>query len=170
MKERYTATELIKKISELEGNRRAIIEKSDKLSVFQCASTENEDELRPEYDFKDTFREIGEINGRIVKYKHALNLFNTSTYVGNTGHTIDEVLVILPQLNSLKENLRIMSGRTRKERVADRYSSPVIIDYTIANYDIDEALEKYKKVQNMVREYQLALDKANMTEVIEIEI
>lgn len=170
MKEKYTASELIKKVNELESRKSNILDKSDKMAIFNCASTENEEDVRPEYDFDGTLEEIRELNRKIVKYKHALNVFNTTTCLADTGHTIDEVLVMLPQLNAMKMRLHGMSTRMKKERVIDRYASPNYIDYTIANYDIDEAARQYNEVSKLISMYQLELDKVNMTETIEVEI
>lgn len=170
MKRQFTATELIKYISELEKKREAILDKSDKMSVFQCASTENAEELRPEYDFDSTLAEIDDVNSEIIRCKHALNKFNISTAVGDTNYTIDEMLVILPQLNHLKSKLYDMSMRMKKERIVDRYSSSSIIDYNIANYDIENAAEKYQKLNETLARYQLELDKVNMNGIVEVDI
>ena len=170
MKEKYTAAELMKKVKELENRRRNILDKSERQVIFNCASTENEEDVRPEFDLDNTLEEIKEIDTKIVKYKHALNLFNAKTYVGDTGHTIDEVLVIMPQLTNMQCRLYPLCVRMRKERVNDSYSSPNYIDYTIANYDIDEANRKYKEINKLLSMYQLEMNKVNMTEIIEVEV
>ena len=77
---------------------------------------------------------------------------------------------MLPQLNAKKKRFHGISDRMKKERVVDHYSSPNYIDYTIANYDIDEAARQYNEVSKLISMYQLELDKMNMTEMIEVEI
>ena len=171
MKKEVTAAELGKMIRGLELKRMQLLEKEEKCSVFNCAASEEEniEALRPEYDFDETQRELHGIEDSIVTCKHLLNRFNATTVVGDTGLTVDQVLVRLPQLSREVEKLKRMSSRMERERIEARYGAD-FIDYTVANYDIDKVQKAYEQKAAKLTEYQLALDKTNMDNTITIEI
>ena len=171
MKKKVSAAELAKLIKEAEYEAEFLKAQENRESVFNCASTENEEDLRPEYSFSETSEKIHEAEAKVLRYKHALNLYNISTEAGDTGLTIDQVLVRLPQLNNEVRKLRGMAGRMRKQRVAPSFgSSSNIIDYEIANYDLEEVKKAHDKLAKELAKLQMALDEANMSEAIEIDV
>lgn len=95
-------------------------------------------------------------------------MFNvTHTLPGFDDLTIDQALVYMPQLREEIRKLSEMSTSLPRERIEDFRSN--IVDYSIANYDIDEAVAMYEKASARLTSLQLALDKANTTETIEID-
>ena len=165
---RYTSAEAGKLIKKLEDEIRRLQENEQKSATFRAASTEDPETLRPEYDFAETQAKIAALQEQLRTAKHAVNVFNTThTLPGFDGLTIDQALVLLPQLNAQKEKLRMMAARLPKERVLG-YNTGNIIDYTIANYDIAAAADAYQEVSARLSALQLALDAANTTETMDI--
>ncbi len=165
---KYTSAEANKLLKTLENKRNNILRREDKASKFKVSSTENVEDLRPEYDFAKTQKELALLNAKIRKIKHAINMFNvTHTLPGFDDLTIDQALVYMPQLREEIRKLNDMASSLPRERIEDFRSN--IVDYSIANFDIDEAVSAYEKESERLTLLQLALDKANTTETIEIE-
>lgn len=165
---KYSSAEANKLLKALENKKNNILRREDKASKFKVSSTENVEDLRPEYDFAKTQEELALLNAKIRKVKHAINMFNvTHTLPGFDDLTIDQALVYMPQLREEIRKLSEMSTSLPRERIEDFRSN--IVDYSIANYDIDEAVAMYEKASERLTSLQLALDKANTTETIEID-
>lgn len=75
---KYTSAEANKLLKTLENKRNNILRREDKASKFKVSSTENVEDLRPEYDFAKTQKELALINAKIRKIKHAINMFNVT--------------------------------------------------------------------------------------------
>lgn len=166
---RYTSAEANKLLKALELRRNTIKKKEEKAASFQAASNENIEELRPEYDFAKVQEELSSLNAKIREVKHAINVFNVShTLPGYDGLTIDRALVYLPQLSEESRKLSVMASALPRERIESFRS--MIVDYSIANYDIDEAEKAYEDVSERLTSLQLALDRANTTETMEIDV
>lgn len=167
---KMTSSEAAKRLRSLEAQIAALKVAEDKSSVFNCASNEKPEDLRPAYDFAKTQAEIAALEGKVRSLKHAINLFNIScTLEGFDGLTIDQALVYIPQVRERKIRLEEMAGRLQRERVSDRFSNANYIDYQIANYDIEEAKAAYQEASDLLASLQLALDKANSTLYLEVE-
>ncbi len=138
---------------------------------FVIAMGEDAEDLRPKYDFAAVQERLEELYDALRKVKHTINMFNTSHELpGFPGLTVDQALVKIPQLNGLKMKLERMVKRLPKERLTGLNSRNNIIEYTIANYDIEEVEKKYKEVSEEISRLQLSLDKVNTTETMEIDV
>ena len=166
---RYTSAEANKLLKALELRRNTIKKKEEKAASFQAAANENIEELRPEYDFAKVQAELASLNAKIREVKHAINVFNVShTLPGYDGLTIDQALVYLPQLSEETRKLSDMASALPRERIESFRS--MIVDYSIANYDIGEAERAYEDVSERLTSLQLALDKANNSDTMEIDV
>ena len=162
------ASKLLKKM--MEEETRIVKDENQRIS-FVAATVENPDDVRPEYDFGLTQVKIQEIELKIRKIRHAINVFNTTTMVPECGMTIDQVLVILPQLNAMKNKLDSMRKMLPKSRKKPSYGEKSnFIEYEYANFDIAEAEEEYTVVADNLMKIQLALDKINTTEKFNIDV
>lgn len=141
--------------------------KENQSLYFVAAAGEVIESVRPEYDFESTQRKIESLNCNVLHIKHQLNKFNTSTTLENTNLTIDEVLVLLPQLNELKNKYERMLKHLPKNR---RMSSGTFIEYEYANYDLKAVETSYNKVTREINGLQLELDKVNSTARFEIDL
>lgn len=130
--------------------------------------SENETDGKPDYDYLETKRQIEEIDEKVLKIKHAINLFNTRTVLPNLGITIDTALVKMAQLNQMKAKLDVMRKRLPKERMHSFGKD--VVEYTHINYDLSTVREDYKKVTDQIAEIQLALDTCNQTLEFDIDI
>ena len=162
------AGKLVKKLEEKISALQALEEKS---SVFRVASGEDEELLRPVYDFLESQKKLESLQADLRAVKHAINLFNTThTLPGFDGMTVDQALIALPQLSAQKMKLSNFAARLPRERVMGYGAQSNIIDYTIANYKIEDAEAEYDRISDRLSKLQLALDKVNHSEKMEIDI
>ncbi len=114
----------------------------------------------PAYDYLKVTETIGELDAKISKIKHAINLANVTNevQVGERFMSIDSVLVEMAQLNKRKEfldYLRKQEPEMRKEAgFAARNSAP---EYQYINYDLELVKKEYETVAACIMEMQLAL-------------
>ena len=168
---KYTSAEAGKLVKKLEERIRDLKDKEERSSVFNAASTEDSESLRPEYDFAATQEQIRKLQADVRNVKHAINIFNTTHELpGFEGLTIDQALILIPQLSQEKEKMRRMAGRLPKQRVVSLMSRSNIIDYEITNYDLEAAKEAYQEVADRLAAIQLALDAVNTSEAMEIAV
>ena len=81
------------------------------------------------------------------------------------------MLILIPQLTKTKQKLALMKNKLPKMREQNTYSrSSSMVEYRYLNYDIKEVEVEYEKVSQTLSKAQLALDLANNSFEIEIEI
>lgn len=165
----YTSAEAAKLLRKLNEELENILRYENQSSTFNAALGENPEDVRPEYDYEATQKEITELESKIRIVKHAINEFNLSHVVPEFSMTIDQLLIYIPQLTKRKSKLYSMQARLPKAR-EDNYRGSNIIDYCIANYDIKKAHEDYVKVSDELANAQTALDVINNSEKFEIDI
>lgn len=136
---------------------------------FLAAVGEDLESVRPEYDFAKTQSALAEVERKIRKLKHALNVFNSTTVIPEFDMTIDEMLVYIPQLTARKNKLSSMKDKLPKVREQNRMNSS-ILDYRYLNYDVNEVAAEYEKADDTLAKAQNALDAVNMTKTLDIEL
>ena len=162
------AAKLLKQLNEQHSTLRL---KEDNSKSFLAALGEDIESARPEYDYNVIQEQLAEIELKIRKLKHAINIFNTTTVIPEFNITIDEMLVYLPQLTSRANKLSKMKNvmpKTRENSLYSRGSS--VIDYRYANYDIKGADADYQVAADELAKAQTALDVINNTIEFEIEL
>ena len=95
---KYTISEAAKQIKLLNYEKDNLLQKEAMNSTFVAATTENLEELRPEYSYDDTRRVVEDIDQKIRKLRNAINVFNISTNVEEFAMTLDQLLIYIPQL------------------------------------------------------------------------
>ena len=165
----YTSAEANKLLRKLRDEEKFIVCHEKTASSFNAALGEDVESVRPEYDFGETTKELEEVQRKTRVVKHAINLFNVTMKIGEA--TIDEVLIRLPQLRERQERLAVMAMAQPKERThAYGSGTSTVIDYRYANYDVLEVRKEYERVTEEISSLQLALDKVNTTEKMEINL
>ena len=167
---RVTSAQAAKLLRQLNDELRALQLKEVNSSSFVAAIQEDIESVRPVYNFKKMRDAQAEVECKIRKVKHAINVFNTTTIIPDFNITIDEMLVYLPQLNRQCEVLSKMRDAMPKVRVSSGYSSGNIIDYKYANYDIEEVGRYYAELSDTLAKAQTVLDLVNSTVEFEIDI
>ena len=171
-----TSAELSKILSKYQDDLESHKSRESESAIFIASLGEDVESVRPAYDYAQTQKEIFELEAKIRKIKHVLNVFNASTLIPEFNITIDEMLVYMPQLSARVNKLKKMSQAMPKTRYSDGYygrsarSSSPIIDYIYTNYDIEAVKADYAAAYDELSRAQLALDAINHKEVLEIEI
>ncbi len=171
MKYSVTSAEAAKMLKKITGEKNSLIREEQRTCVFNAALGEDIEDVRPVYDYEETQRKIAKYNEKIRLLKHAMNQFNVSQTVGDTGMTIDQVLVYLPQLTYVCQRLEKLQERLPKRRSdVGGVGRNLIIDYEYANYPVEKAREDYARVSDELARVQTALDLVNSTVKMDIEL
>lgn len=139
-----------------------------------CTYTASIDEepVIPEYDYAEVAGNIADIDEKIVKIKHAINVSNSTSViaVGDKRMTIDEILVRMAQLGRRKAFLDSLRKREPKTRINSGFASrKVSPEYEYINYDLDLVKAEYDRIDVEIAAMQMALDKYNQTFEFEVD-
>jgi hypothetical protein len=133
----------------------------------------DEEPVIPEYDYNQISDEIKNIDWKIVKIKHAINVINSTSEIeiGDESMTIDQILISMAQLNNRRSMLDNMRKQQEKRRVdsgfyGTRKTAP---EYQYVNYSIDEVKKDYEEIDSKIAAMQIALDKFNQTFEFDVE-
>ena len=165
----YTSNDLQKKLDKLTDERNKIQSLLSKNSEFTASISENVEILKLEnaFDLENTLNEIESYNSKIMKIKHAKNVFN-STFKLPCGYTIDEAIIRMGILSGLKGKLNDLSMKKAKERKTNGMMREP--EYVYATYDISFAKEAYQKLFDELQTIQNELNSVNATEQIEVDV
>ena len=171
MKYTVTSAEASKMLKKVLEEKNIVLASERQSSVFNASLGEDVDSVRPVYDYEETQKALEFFDRRIRILKHAINCFNAAQTVGDTGMTIDQVLVYIPQLTEMRTRLYDMQNRLPKQRTSvGGIGSNTVIDYRYTNYSVEKAKEDYTRVSDELRKVQTALDVVNTTVKMEIEL
>lgn len=160
-----------KMIRKLEEDKSYLRNKEAECSSYIAAL--DEEPVIPNYDFEKMNAELKEIDEKIMKIRHAVNLANVTNSVDVEGEsmTIDSILISMAQLNIRKNVLNDLRRREPKERINSvRVARQTAPEYQYINYDLAMAKAEYERVDGRISAMQLALDKYNQTVEFEVEI
>lgn len=129
--------------------------------------SEGTEVIVPSYDYAKTAQAFMDIEEKIRKIKHALNIFNSTTALEGLTITIDEALIKMAQLNQRKNTLDTMRRRLEKERVTN-YGRSNLVEYICINYNLEEIQADYQAIAQQVVDLQLALDLTNQTKTFSL--
>lgn len=166
---KLTSAEAAKLLRKLNEEYEAILNMEAQSKEFVASLNENIELIKPEYDFNKTQEELNVLEEKIRKLKHAINAFNCQTIVIDFNMSIDQLLIYIPQLSRKKAKLLEMKNRLAIKREPSISRVGNIIDYNYANYDINEAIKEYERVDKLLTNAQTALDVINNTNTFEFE-
>lgn len=165
---KVTSAVASKKIKMLEEEKLRILQLENSSRIYTRAVGETVEP--PAYDYEKTKSDLKKIEMKIRKIKHAMNVFNTNTFLDSVGLYIDEALVEMNMLNRRKETLKNMSNRLPEERVGQLFGrSNTVVEYEYVNYDLETVKKDFEECTQRIFDIQIALDTANQTVLFEIE-
>ncbi len=168
---KLTSAESSKLLKKLKFEFDALIMKESMSNTFLASLGEDPETVRPNYSYEETKAQADDLSAKIRKLKHAINLFNATTIVPGYNITIDEMLVLIPQLSATKLKLSDMASRLPKAREEQGYGkSGNIIDYRYVNYDLDRVNADLLNITDELSKAQLALDMINHSATFEVEL
>jgi len=129
-------------------------------ATYVAATIENVEDVKPDFDFFANYKRIVDLENKVMKMKHRLNLFNTSTKVNVDGieYSIDELLVLMAQLTNRRMFLIGYVGFPQKKRVN---SGNNLIEYKYPNFNPSELDAEDNAMFNKITNIQLELDSIN---------
>lgn len=167
---KITSSQASKMLKKLNNDYNDLMNLESMSSTFLAAVGEDIESVRPDYNYAETREKADEINSRIRKLKHAINIFNSTTVIPEFNITIDEMLVLIPQLNAKLFRLGQMKSVLPKQR-QEIYgkSSTNLIDYKYTNYEVSDAERDYSVTSDTLARAQLALDYVNANVTFDFE-
>ena len=166
---KMTSAEANKMVKQLRDQIHLLRRQEASVLFFIAATTENVEDVRPAYSYEETAARYGELEEKIRRIKHALNVFNATTIPEGTDMTIDEILVFLPQATERLSMLTAMLSRPPKLRAADTGRTS-IIEYEYLNYDPVAVQKNYDALLEYKNRAMTALDVTNNTVPFEVDL
>lgn len=154
-----------KLVKQLQADKAAIQTKEAQNASYSYLNGETPE--KPEYDFAETQAALRRYDDKIVKLKHAINVFNCTTQLDGLDMTIDAALVRMAMLNNEKTKLNSMRMSQKKSRMTTLRG---VSEFTEINYAIEDAQTRYDEVSRELLAIQQALNIANLTKTFEIDI
>lgn len=167
MEKKMCLTAAMKLLKDLEEEKSQLLQSERENSTYQVVNgVETEP---PEYNFSVTQSRLEAIDETVSNIRHAINAANAVKLVGETGLTVDQILVTMAQANLRMETLQRMSTRPKKSqpRFQGALESQQVIICT--NYDPAEVKKHYKIMREKVTNLQMALDLHNLSTEITFE-
>lgn len=156
-----------KTVKQLQGEVDALLSIERDTSTYTYGADEKERPEAPEYSFEATSKRLEELQGYIRTIKHAINQFNVSTVLPDFGITIDEALVKMAMLTQRKKTLNEMRRMQALQRTQSYHTAA---EYRVRNFDPKPVREAYDAVSKELLKLQQALNWANLSKEIEIDL
>lgn len=170
--EKMTSAYANKLIKQLNEDKAFWVNKENNSQRYTAAI--DEEPVIPEYDYAEVAATIEEIDQKICRIKHAINLANVTNQlqVGDSQMSVDTILVRMAQLNHRKNVLDYMRKQQPQTRISASLfgAKKVTPEYQYLNYDLDLVKQEYERISSIIMEMQIALDKYNQTFEFEVEI
>lgn len=156
-------SEGMKLIKELEARKQKILQNEQ----YRCHVSYKEGEQKVDmgYDYGKTRDEIMVINSKIRAIKLGLAKSNCTAQVEGFGMTIGEGLVYLAQLNS---EYSVIQSLAAWQAVSRRITANGVLEYTECLYDVEKAAKDAEELYSEICRLQVAIDRANLLNFIEI--
>lgn len=171
MIQKMTSAYANKMLKSLEEDKAFWVNKEESSNTYTAAV--NEEPVIPDYDYAEVAAVIEEIDEKICRIRHAVNLNNAAAQVtvGEKIMSIDMILIRMAQLNKRKSTLDRMRKLLPKNRVENAFSARNgVPEYEYINYDLELIKQEYDRVSGEIMEMQIALDLYNQTVQFEVEI
>ena len=178
----YTSAQANKLLKKLNDEYTALLDKETRSRDFRAAMGEDVESVRPVYDYAETQIRLAELEAKIRKLKHAINIFNATQTVDGFDMTIsvpnnyqphmDTAEVVAEQLREAGINVTIqpVEWSTWLDTIYNgRQFQATVVGVDAANYVIAAVEADYEKAADELSRAQLALDAVNQRETFEFE-
>ena len=166
---KMTSAEANKLLRKLAEEAQTLLDLERQNRAFVAATIEKLEEARPAYSYEATQNRLKEIDRQTRIIKHAINQFNVTQIIPEIHMTIDQALIYIPQLTRTKKKLGAMSTIPEKQKyIGSRATN--LIEYTYANFDVEQVKADCAAVTDELAKVQNALDVVNNTVEFEVEI
>lgn len=150
----------LKKINE---EKSLLIDKEMDQCIIKYVS--EADKIIPEYNYDETRQKIDALNKREIYLRGLLLRANATVIVPEFGMTIGACLIYLAQLEEKARILKVLSCKQPKTRTLQFQKQ---VEYSEAIYDIEKAKKDYDNVKDEIVKLQMAIDRINLTNLIEV--
>ncbi len=160
-----------KMLRQLEEDKNFFLDKENTGTFYTAAL--GEEPVIPEYNYAETAAQIEEIDLKVGRLRHAINLSNATNKVkvDDEEYTIDVLLVRMAQLSRRKiflDKLRKQQEKTRTDRFSYIREAKAP-EYTYINYDLALIKSEFARISDLILKMQTALDYYNQTVEFEVE-
>lgn len=139
----------------------------DNISIYSHTEDDSfiSKELFEKYFYNNSTPKIAEIDRKIAKLRHAVNADNVTSrvVVEDREYTVDELLILLPQLYSRVSYLKRLRTKRTTQFHNDKYCD-------LRTYDPEVVAADYLRLKKRYYSIQVALDRHNATAEIEVEL
>lgn len=157
-------SEIIKKIKELEDKKETLLSQERSRSVYSYVDASAK--IIPDYNYEKTRSLVDELDDKIRSLRHALAIANVSVKVDDFNVTIGEALVMLAQMQS---KYRVLENLANAQQITQRVTYNGKMEVFECNYNVEKALADCESLRNEIGRLQVAIDRANLTNYIEIK-
>jgi len=155
-------TEIMKDIKQLELERNELLDYER--DNYYVEYTQGEKIISSDYDYKKVQMKLEAYDTELRRLRGLLAYSNVTTIVDGFDMTISEALFYLNQLKYMENRLRQM---VNKKELTRKVVYDGKIEYKMLNFKPSDALEDYTKVKEMIPKLQMAIDRTNLTNMIE---
>ena len=157
--------EIMKKVKMLEQTKIEVL--TEEALNNQVSYQKEADRYDLGYSFAATRARVGELDAEIRKLKDLLNVSNATTRVEEFSMTLGECLVYLAQLNRELATVNALANKQEKSSTSVYGGA---IEYTVLNYDKAEARACLEGLKETIAKLQIAIDRTNLTNVIDVPL
>lgn len=157
--------ELMKDLKELQYEIKKLIDAEVEESVVTYTSKEKK--IENGYNYQSTRSKLSNMQKEERKIKSLLAKSNATTKVDGFNMTLAEGLVYLAELNTNKTHLEKLCARQAITRVEPQNYGSNLVQYRETRYKLEDAKSDLKKVKKEIAKLQMAIDRTNLTNMIE---
>ena len=155
--------EAMKHIKDLEEEKKQLLYNENRRCLVSYK--EGEKKVFPDYSYEETRMRVKEIDCEVRKIKYIISKANCEIMLDGFDMSISEGLVYLAQLRKEHEQLSRLVGR---DQVSRRITPNGVLEYTECLYSVKEADNAQKELNKTISKLQVAIDRANLVNVIDI--
>ena len=120
--------------------------------------------MQNDYEYAKIQAKLESIDAEIRRLRGLLAYSNVTTIVEGFNMTISEALCYLQQLKAMEPRLSKMSSKKELTRTGSYDGG---IEYCKLNYSPSDVLIDYEKVKEIIPRLQMAIDRTNLTNMID---